>query len=150
MKTLKSIIAASGLIMAAMLAPVQTTAVTVREAIDAGNQAGIDGVKAGDVKRIGATYTEDAVDCGPTGECIRGRLEIERHMTTQLRSTGRARSAAVKTAGSSGQGSFVYEWGQAEATFDGGKTLVEKYVTVWQRQADGTWKIFRNNVIPDR
>jgi len=43
-----------------------------------------------------------------------------------------------------------YEWGRAEATFDGGKSLVDKYLTVWQNQADGSWKIFRNLVIPDK
>jgi len=52
--------------------------------------------------------------------------------------------------GSSQQGSFVYEWGQAEATFGDGKTLVEKYLTAWQRQPDGSWKIFRNMVIPEK
>jgi hypothetical protein len=52
--------------------------------------------------------------------------------------------------GSSQQGKFVYEWGRAEATFDGGKSLVDKYLTVWQNQADCSWKIFRNLVIPDK
>jgi hypothetical protein len=34
--------------------------------------------------------------------------------------------------------------------FDGGNRLVEKYLTAWQRQSGGTWKIFRNMVIPDK
>ena len=109
-----------------------TVAALARAGIDAGNQAWIDGVKTGNIALITATYAEDAVDCGPTGECFRGRLQIERHMRTQLTSLGRARAAAVKTWGSSQQGNFVYEWGRAEATFDGGKSLVDKYLTVWQ------------------
>jgi ketosteroid isomerase-like protein len=56
----------------------------------------------------------------------------------------------VKTWGSTEQGGFVYEWGVAEATFGGGKKLVERYLTAWQKQPDGTWKIFRNMVIPDK
>jgi ketosteroid isomerase-like protein len=71
-------------------------------------------------------------------------------MRAHLASVGRARSAAVESVGSSQQGKFVYEWGQAEATFDDGKMLVEKYLTVWQRQPDGSWKIFRNMVIPEK
>jgi ketosteroid isomerase-like protein len=71
-------------------------------------------------------------------------------MTTQLESLGRARSAAVKTWGSTEQGSFVYEWGEAEATYSGGKRLVERYLTAWREQPGGTWKIFRNMVIPDK
>jgi hypothetical protein len=46
-------------------------------------------------------------------------------MRTQLASFGHARSATVKTWGASEQGNFAYEWGQAEAKFDGGKTLVD-------------------------
>jgi ketosteroid isomerase-like protein len=149
MRRLIFLIAMGGLILAAMPAPTQTAASSARSAIDAGNQAWVDGVKAGDVKRITATYTEDAVDCGPTGECFRGRSQIERHTTAQLASLGRARSAAVTTSGTTEQGNFVYEWGQAVATYEGGKKLVEKYLTVWQKQPDGTWKIFRNMVIPD-
>ena len=150
MKRHVSLIAAGGLFSVAMLSMAQTPDVSARASVDAGNQAWIDGVKTQDVKHIIATYAEDAVDCGPTGECIRGRLQIERHMTTQLASLGRASSAAVKTWGSTEQGSFVYEWGQAEATFDSGRKLVEKYLTVWQKQPDGSWKIFRNMVIPDK
>lgn len=150
MKTLRSFITAVGLGSAAMLMPGQTPAASARVAIDAGNQAWIDGIKAGDMQRIAATYTQDAVDCGRTGECIRGRSQIERHMKTQLESLGRARSAAVKTWGSTEQGSFVYEWGEAEATFSGGERLVERYLTAWQQQPDGTWRIFRNMVIPDK
>jgi ketosteroid isomerase-like protein len=150
MKTLRSFITAGGLVSAAIFSPGQAPTASARIAIDAGNQAWIDGVKAGDIKRIAATYTEDAVDCGRTGECIRGRVQIERHMTTQLESLGRARSATVKTQGSTEQGNFVYEWGEAEASYSGGKRLVESYLTDWQEQPDGTWKIFRNMVIPDK
>jgi ketosteroid isomerase-like protein len=150
MKTLRLFITIGGLVSAAVLMPGQTPVASARIAIDAGNQAWIDGIKAGDMKRIAATYTEDAVDCGRTGECIRGRLQIERHMTTQLESLGPARSAAVKSLGSTEQGSFVYEWGGAEATYSGGKRLVERYLTAWRKQPDGTWKIFRNMVIPDK
>jgi ketosteroid isomerase-like protein len=149
MKTLRSFITACGLLSAAILMLGQTPTPSARAAIDAGNQAWIDGIQAGDVKRIAATYTVDAVDCGRRGECFRGRIQIERHMATQLESLGRARSAAVKTWGSTEQGSFVDEWGEAEATFGGGKRLVDRYLTVWQQQPDGTWKIVRNMVLPD-
>jgi ketosteroid isomerase-like protein len=127
-----------------------TETASAKAGIDAGNQAWIDGVKAGDVARIVATYAENAVDCGPTGECYRGRTEIEQHMKSQLASLGRAQSAAVESWGSSQHGDFVYEWGKAEATFSGGKKLVDKYLTVWAKQGDGSRKILRNMVIPDK
>jgi ketosteroid isomerase-like protein len=123
---------------------------SARAGIDGGNQAWIAGVKAGDVARIIATYTEDAVDCGPTGECITGRSLIEQHMAAQLAKRGRARTASVRSLGATQQGDFVYEWGQAEATFEGGQQLVDKYLTVWRKQTDGSWKIFRNLVMPEK
>lgn len=120
-----------------------------RREIDAGNQAWVDGMKAGRVEPIAATYTEDAVDCGPNGDCIRGRAAIEQHIKGQLERFGHARSAFVNSAGSVQQDDFVYEWGRAEATLADGRKIVDRYLTAWQRQADGSWKIFRNLVIPE-
>jgi ketosteroid isomerase-like protein len=116
--------------------------------IDAGNQAWIDGMKQGNVPEIAATYTESAVDCDPAGNCIRGRAAIEQHMADQLGKLGRAQSASVASMGSVQQGKFVYEWGRAVASFANGKKVVDRYLTAWQRQPDGSWKIFRNMVIP--
>jgi ketosteroid isomerase-like protein len=148
MKSLMLLMTVGTLFSATTFAQSGPASVSARAGIDAGNQAWVDGVKTGNIALIIATYADDAVDCGSSGECVRGRLEIERHMKTQLASLGPARSAAVASAGSTQQGDFAYEWGQAEATYAGGQRVVEKYLTAWQRQADGSWKIFRNMVIP--
>jgi ketosteroid isomerase-like protein len=63
---------------------------------------------------------------------------------------GKADSASVTSIGSVQQGRFVYEWGQAEASFPGGRKIADRYLTAWQEQPDGSWKIFRNLVIPNR
>lgn len=133
---------------AAVLPQTTSTSPSARAGIDAGNQAWIDGVRAGEVAPIIATYSENAVDCGATGNCIHGRLQIEQHMKAQMEKTGPARSASVRSWGSIQHGNFVYEWGQAEATFHGGEQVIDQYVTVWGMQPDGSWKIFRNLVIP--
>jgi ketosteroid isomerase-like protein len=144
------------LLLLALLIPLPTlaqtapTSASARASIDAGNQAWIDGVKSGDVAPIIATYAEHSVDCGPTGTCIEGQPQIDRHMKTGYAKLGHATSASVSSWGSTQSGDFVYEWGQAQAAFAGGKNIVDKYLTVWQRQPDGSWKIFRNLVIPDK
>lgn len=148
MKTILSAIAVSLLTSTACIAQSGPLPASTRAGIDAGNQAWITGVKTGNPSLIVDTYAENAVDCGSTGECLSGRLQIAQHLQKQLAANGRARSAAVDSWGTSQHGSFVYEWGQAEATFDDGKHLAEKYLTVWQLQKDGSWKIFRNMVIP--
>jgi ketosteroid isomerase-like protein len=123
---------------------------SARAGIDAGNRAWIAGMKAGNVAPIFATYANSGVDCPPAGGCIEGRANIELHVRSQIAKLGRARSAAVSSWGSTQQGDFVYEWGQAEAMFDNGRKLVDKYLTVWQQQPDGGWKIFRNMVIAEK
>jgi ketosteroid isomerase-like protein len=127
--------------------PIESAA---RRQIDAGNQAWIDGMKQGSVGLIAATYTRDAVDCNGEGECIRGRTAIEEHIKEEMTEFGKADVAFVTSMGSVEQGRFIYEWGQAEAHFPGGRKVVDRYLTAWQEQPDGTWKIFRNLVIPNR
>jgi ketosteroid isomerase-like protein len=121
-----------------------------RKQIDAGNQAWIDGMKQGSVELIMATYAADAVDCDAAGNCIRGRSTIEEQMKKGMAKLGKADSASVSSIGSVEQGRFVYEWGRAEAHFPDGKKIVDSYLTAWQQQPDGTWKIFRNLVIPEK
>jgi ketosteroid isomerase-like protein len=127
--------------------PIESAA---RGQIDAGNQAWIDGMKQGNVGMIAATYTPDAVDCSAEGSCIRGRSGIEEHMKEEMAKAGKAESARVSSVGSVQQGRFVYEWGQAEASFPDGRKIVDRYLTTWREEPDGSWKIFRNLVIPNR
>jgi uncharacterized protein (TIGR02246 family) len=138
------------LLSPASLAQDKSIGAAARQQIDAGNQAWIDGMKQGNVELISATYTPDAVDCGPKGDCLRGRSAIEEHMKQELARSGKADAAHVTSVGSVRQEHFVYEWGQAEALFPNGKKVVDRYLTVWQEQPDGTWKIFRNLVIPNK
>lgn len=105
-------------------------------------------MKAGNAQVIANTYAEDAVDCSAEGNCIRGRAAIEAYFKHQLSQSGRAQSATVRSAGAAPQGDFVYEWGRADATLSGSKKVGGRYLTVWRRQPDGSWKIFRNMPIP--
>jgi ketosteroid isomerase-like protein len=127
--------------------PIESAA---RRQIDAGNQAWIDGMKQGSVGSIAATYTPDAVDCNADGDCIRGRPAIEKHIKEEMTEFGKADAASVTSMGSVEQGRFIYEWGRAEAHFSNGRKLVDRYLTAWHEQPDGTWMIFRNLVIPNR
>jgi ketosteroid isomerase-like protein len=127
--------------------PIESAA---RRRIDAGNQAWIDGMKQGSVGLIAATYTPDAVDCNAEGDCIRGRPSIEEHLKKEMTVLGEADVASVTSIGSVEQGRFIYEWGRAEAHFPSGRKILDRYLTTWQEQPDGTWKIFRNLVIPNR
>jgi ketosteroid isomerase-like protein len=116
--------------------------------IHEGNQAWVNGMKSGDAAKIAMTYAADALDCGATGECVKGRAAIERAMQQRVAKIGRADSASVMSLGSVQRGNFVYEWGSATAGFANGKKIEGSYLTVWQKQKDGSWKIFRNMALP--
>jgi ketosteroid isomerase-like protein len=121
-----------------------------RRQIDAGNQQWVDAMKQGNVALLVPGNTADAVDCSPEGDCIRGRSALEGHMKEEMAKSGKADSASVLSIGSVQQGRYVYEWGEAKAHFPNGKSILDRYLTVWQKQPDGTWKLFRNLVIPNR
>ena len=131
-------------------AAAQSTAIdpAARHDIDAGNQAWTMGMKNGNAAIAAASYAGNALDCAADGECITGRAAIEAHFKERSAKLGHAASASVTSAGAVQQGDFVYEWGIAEASFAGGAKIAGHYLTVWQRQADGSWKIFRNMAIP--
>ncbi len=120
---------------------------SARHDIDAGNQDWIDGMKSGDAKRIASSYAEDAVDCSPAGECVRGHAAIEREYRDRVQKTGRASAASVTSQGSVQQGDFVYEWGEGQASFADRTRVAGRFLTVW-RNRGGKWQIIRNLKIP--
>lgn len=121
-----------------------------RQQIDAGNQQWIDAMKQGNVSLLVPGNTVDTVDCSPQGNCITGRSALEEHMKAEMAKLGKADSASVISRGSVQQGRYVYEWGEAKARFPNGRTILDHYLTVWQKQEDGSWKVFRNLVIPNK
>ena len=142
------------LVMCALLSTIgaaqkQAIDPAARKDIDAGNQAWATGMKDGRAAPIAATYAENALDCAVTGECVKGRAAIEDYLTARIAKLGRATFAAATSLGSVQQGDFVYEWGRAEVSFGDGQKVAHRYLTVWQRQPGGVWKIFRNMPIPD-
>lgn len=119
-----------------------------RHDIDAGNQAWIKGMKEASSAPIAMTYAEDALDCPPSGDCLKGRALVEARMKDRFAKYGRATAATVTSLGSVQQGDFVYEWGRADAAYADGRKIGGRYLTVWQKQPNGEWKIFRNMAIP--
>jgi ketosteroid isomerase-like protein len=121
-----------------------------RQQIDAANQQWVDAMKQGNAALLLPGNTVDAVDCSPEGSCVTGRSALGEHMKAKMAKLGKADSASVISRGSVQQGRYVYEWGEAKAHFPNGKTILDRYLTVWQKQADGSWKLFRNLVMPNK
>jgi ketosteroid isomerase-like protein len=61
---------------------------------------------------------------------------------------GRATSAFVRSETLHVDHDLAYESGYAEARFLNGAVCRGRFSTVWKRQDDGHWKIFRNISLP--
>src|SRR3569833_2681605 len=97
------------MISAPISAQSKTELLSAKEAIDAGNRAWIEGMKVGDISRIGVTYAEDAIDCDPRGRCVDGLIRIELRIAEQHTKHRQTQTAAVKSWGMTEHGLFVYE-----------------------------------------
>jgi uncharacterized protein (TIGR02246 family) len=108
-------------------------------------------VTTGDAAAIAAPYADDAVFVLVDGTCIRGRAEIEKMYREGFERRGLAASGRIESKRLVVDGDLAYESGYGEVRrVTGGKLSSSggRYLTVWQRRADGEWKIIRNIVLP--
>jgi uncharacterized protein (TIGR02246 family) len=126
----------------------------VRRAIDAGNARYIDACARLDANAFAAVYDRDAARLERGGEVVLGRAAIAK--TTGERWTKLAGPLMVtaKTQEVWLVDNIAYETGRytLAVTSPGGVTrqVSGRYVTLWKKQPDGGWKIFRDlNVSQD-
>ena len=105
-------------------------------------------MQKGDADTIMAAYAPDAVFCSGDGKCYSGFDNITAMTKARLAAHGPAKRAAAHTTQMVEDHGFIYEWGQAEIVSAEGVTRGGGYFTIWRRQPDGRWKIFRNIVLP--
>lgn len=123
----------------------------LRQALEKANSEFEAATKTGDVTTIGAPYTDRAVFVGPDGACTQGRTEIEKMYRAGFERAGLASSTKINSKKLVVDGDLAYESGYGEVgRVKDGKVSVNggRFLTVWQRQANGEWKILRNVVLP--
>ena len=133
----------------------KTTDEGVREAqaaIEAANAKFSEAFARGDAKALSAMYTSDAIAFPPDGDMVHGNEAIGEFWKA-TRDSG-VQTAALTTVDVGRSGDVAYEVGKVSLTIQpAGKALttaVAKYVVVWKRQADGSWKLHRDiwNSVP--
>ena len=116
----------------------------VRQAIERANSAFADAVQRGDSAGIVANYADDAMMMMGGTPAWRGRSEIAANAPKTFKSA----TVKLTTNGVDVGGDYAIETGSYELTAapPGGKPVTDKgkYVTVWKKQSDGTWKIYRD------
>jgi len=97
----------------------------------------------GDAAAIAAFYTDDAVVMPPNSQMIKGRKAIEEFWKGAM-GMG-VRSIQLDTLDVQSGTDLAYEIGNATMIIQpqGGKAATDtvKYVVVWKRQPDGSWKL---------
>ena len=102
----------------------------------------------GDADTVAAAYAPDAVFCKRDGTCFSGHPAILDMTKAALAKGGPMKSAEAHTTRRVEDHGYIYEWGRAQMVTGAGKTVAGGYFTIWVKQPDGHWKIFRNIVLP--
>lgn len=120
-------------------------------AVEKANSEFIVAMKTGDAATIAAPYTDDASFITIDGACVQGRTEIEKMYRDRFARVGLVRSTKIDSKKLVVDNDLAYESGYGEIEFlKDGKVSVSRgrFLTVWQRQTNGDWKILRNVVLP--
>ncbi len=141
-------------------ADVQVTAIipdsaVVRHAIDTANARYADAFKRGDAASLVATYTDDAVVMPPNMTVWEGRAAISQGFAGFLSQFSvvdarlTTKDVIVTADYATERGTYSWTLHPKSGT---GPDIVDngKYLTVWERQEDGSWKIVRDINNSDR
>jgi uncharacterized protein (TIGR02246 family) len=112
-------------------------------AIHAADTAWLNGLAAKDTTRVMKLYANDALTLLPGSPLLAGKDETRKSWATQMAASGFAMTfRPIKTVSA---GDMAYEVGdyQFNGRTKGGQTMNSKgkYVVVWARQPDGSWKV---------
>ena len=128
-------------------APPPTDPAAVRSAIDAANAKAAAAMKANDSATALANYADDAVVMMANQKAWRGRAEISSGIGG-LMAVMTIKDVAFDTKDVMVDGDLAVETGEFKMTLQpkGGPEIKDegKYLTVWKKQADGSWKIVRD------
>jgi uncharacterized protein (TIGR02246 family) len=121
---------------------------SVRQSIETGHQQIASAFKAGDVAAAAAVYAPDALVMGPNEPVMRGAAIAEglKGMFQQVSFP----SITLTTSDVTVSGDYAFEHGTFDWTVQpkapGAPAVPDKgkYLTVWQKQADGSWKLYRD------
>lgn len=108
-------------------------------------------MKTGNAAGIASAYKDDGVFVGIDGSCVKGKLEIENMYQSRFEKNGFASATKIDSRNVVVDGDLAYESGYGEITYKKeGKEMKGggRFLTIWQHQPDGSWKIMYNVVLP--
>jgi uncharacterized protein (TIGR02246 family) len=125
----------------------------VRRAIDKGNAQWSEGWLKGDAAMVAAIFAEDGVQLAGNGKIFKGPREIAEHQKAIMQSADPGVKVTVTTAMVWLDGDSAYETGKYKYEYtEKGKPSVDegRYVTIWKRQKDDSWKLVMDMGVPQK
>lgn len=104
----------------------------------------------GDAAGMAGFYAEDAKLLAENTELVRGRAAIEqfwRHAIERARAAHAIRTISLDQVTSSGD--LGYALGTVMVQIPHRPRMTTKYATIWQREADGQWRLAVDSSSPD-
>jgi uncharacterized protein (TIGR02246 family) len=123
----------------------------VRRAIDKGNAQWSEGWAKGDAAMVAAVFADDGVQLAGDGKIIKGRQQILERQKVAMQGADPGVKVTVTTVNVWLDGDTAYETGKYkyEYTEKGQPGKDEgRYVTIWKRQHDGSWKLSMDMGVP--
>jgi uncharacterized protein (TIGR02246 family) len=124
-----------------------------KRAIDKGNAQWIEAWEKGNPEMVAAIFTDDAVMLSQGGRVFKGRQQILERQKAAMQSVTRPVKVSVITVKIWLDGDTAYETGKYKYEYtEKGKPIKEegRYVTMWKRQSDGSWKLSMDMAVPEK
>ena len=126
-------------------------AAEARRAIDAGNRQWSEGWEKGDAAMVAAIFTEDGVQLAGNGRVIKGRAQILERQKTAMQGADPGVKVTVTTLDIWLDGDTAYETGRYKYEYkEKGRPGTDegRFVTIWKRQKDASWKLSMDMGLP--
>jgi uncharacterized protein (TIGR02246 family) len=123
----------------------------VRRAIDKGNAQWSEGWAKGDAAMVAAIFADDGVQLAGSGKLVKGRQQILERQKAAMGGADPGVKVTVTTVNVWLDGDTAYETGKYKYEYtEKGKPGVDegRYVTIWKRQKDGSWKLTMDMGVP--
>jgi uncharacterized protein (TIGR02246 family) len=127
------------------------TLADVRQAIDKGNAQWSEGWAKGDAAMVASIFADDGVQLAGSGKIVKGRQQIMERQKAAMQGADPGVKVTVTTVNVWLDGDTAYETGKYKYEYtEKGKPGVDegRYVTIWKRQKDGSWKLTMDMGVP--